>query len=392
MRKKINFIFYLIIIFIIILVFFILIDSNVNISLNADKIDVDKIDYINLPPNFEINIFADLDVSSRAYPGPNAGPRFMAFKGDILFVSISKQGKVVALYDENKDNKADDIIVSIDNLNNPHGLVFYKDWLYIAEEDKVVRIKDTNNDLIYEKETVEKLVDLPSGGHWTRTIKIFNDSLYISIGSSCNACKEANKFRASIIICSIEGKNCKAFASGIRNAVGFIFHPVTDELIATENSRDLLGNDLPPEEINIVKEGKNYGWPICYGSQIHDTNFDKNDYVRNPCLDTETPLIEFQAHSAPLGLAIYDKAQFPAKYKGKLFVAYHGSWNRKVPTGYKVVTMDLETKEIEDFATGWLTDDFKVLGRPVDIIIDKEGNIFVTDDNAGLVYKISYKK
>jgi len=375
------------------LVFFIFLDSNVNILLNTDKIDAGKINYIILPPNFEINIFADLDVTSRAYPGPNAGPRFMAFKEGILFVSVSKQGKVVALPDKNKDGKTDKIITTFDNLNNPHGLAFYKDWLYIAEEDRVIRVKDINNNLIYETETIEVIVDnLPEGGHWTRTIKIFNDSLYISIGSSCNACNEANKFRASIIKCSIEGKNCKNFASGLRNAVGFIFHPLTKELIATENSRDLLGNDLPPEEINIVKEGKNYGWPICYGSQIHDTNFDKNIYIRNPCLDTEKPLIEFQAHSAPLGLAIYDKDQFPEKYNGRLFVAYHGSWNRKIPTGYKVVIMDLETKEIEDFATGWLTEDFKVLGRPVDVIVDKEGNIFVTDDNAGLVYKINYKK
>jgi len=393
MRKKIKFIFYFIIIFIIVLVFFTFLDSNVNIPLNSEKIDAAKIDYISLPPNFKINVFADLEVSSRAYPGPNVGPRFMAFKDDILFVSVSKQGKVVALQDKNKDGKADKIITTIDKLNNPHGLAFYKDWLYIAEEDRIIRVKDINNNLIYETESMEVIVNnLPEGGHWTRTIKIFNDSLYISIGSSCNACNEANKFRASIIKCSIEGKNCKTFASGLRNAVGFTFHPLTNELIATENSRDLLGNDLPPEEINIVKEGKNYGWPTCYGNQIHDTNFDKNVYIRNPCLDTEKPLIEFQAHSAPLGLAVYDKDQFPAKYKGKLFVAYHGSWNRKVPTGYKVVTMNLQSKEIEDFATGWLTEDFKVLGRPVDIIVDKEGSLFVTDDNAGLVYKIIYKK
>ena len=153
----------------------------------SSKIDENNIDFIELPENFEINIFADLDVSSITYPGPNAGPRFMAFKNGTLYLSVSKQGKVVALPDTNKDGKADEIIMVIGNLNNPHGLAFYEDWLYIAEEDKIIRVKDVNNDLIYETETMEILVDnLPLGGHWTRTIKIFNENLYISIGSSCN--------------------------------------------------------------------------------------------------------------------------------------------------------------------------------------------------------------
>ena len=360
----------------------------------TSTIDENNIDFIDLLDNFKINIFADLDVSSISYPGPNAGPRFMAFNNDILFLSISKQGRVVALPDTNKDGISDKIITIIEDLNNPHGLAFYKDWLYIAEENKVIRLKDTNNDLIYEKETVEKLVDLPSGGHWTRTIRIYNDSLYISIGSSCNACNEANNFRASIIECSIDGKNCKVFASGIRNAVGFTFHPIKNEIYATENSRDRIGEDIPPDEINIIKENKNYGWPICYGKNIIDTDFHKDDHVHiHPdCSEPfEVPsLIDLQAHSAPLGLTFYYGKQFPQEYEGKLFVAYHGSWNRKIPTGYKIVEIDVKTNKVKDFATGWLTDNFKVLGRPVDVIVDEEGSMFVSDDNAGLVYKIIY--
>ena len=249
MIKK-RFTYYILIIFLI-LIIIIVFNSGL---LNNYKIDEEKINQISLPQNFEINIFADLDVSSRAYPGPNAGPRFMAFNNEILYLSVSKQGKVVALPDSNKDGISDKIVTIIEDLNNPHGLAFYEDWLYIAEEDRVIRVKDTNDDLIYEKETIEKLVDLPSGGHWTRTIKIHNDSLYISIGSNCNACNEANNFRASIIKCNIDGKSCEVFASGLRNAVGFVFHPVTNEIYATENSRDLLGEDIPPDEINIIKE------------------------------------------------------------------------------------------------------------------------------------------
>jgi len=361
----------------------------------SSKIDEDNIDFIELPQNFEINIFVDLDVSSTAYPGPNAGPRFMAFKNGILYLSVSKQGKVVALPDTNKDGISDKIITIIDDLNNPHGLAFYEDWLYIAEEDKVIRLKDTNNDLRYETETLETVIDnLPKGGHWTRTIKIFNDSLYLSIGSSCNVCNENDKRRAAISKCSLDGSNCEIFASGIRNAVGFVFHPVTNEIYATENSRDQLGEDLPPDEIDIIKGNGNYGWPICYGNNVLDTDFHKDDHVhiRPDCaVPFETPsLVDLQAHSAPLGLAFYYGQQFPQEYEGKLFVAYHGSWNRKVPTGYKLVVIDVETKEVKDFATGWLTEDFKVLGRPVDVIIDEDGSLFVSDDNAGLVYKIIY--
>jgi len=382
-ETKRNKFYYLVIIIIILIVIVLNYDL-----LGLEKINEEKIDYINLPENFQINVFADMDTSSRTYPGPNAGPRFIEFNNDILFVSVSKQGKVFVLPDKNKDNIADETIVSIDDLNNPHGLAFYKDWLYIAEEDKVIRIKDTNGDLIYEKETIEKLVDLPEGGHWTRTIRIFQDSLYVSVGSSCNACVENDKRRGSIIKCSVDGKNCEIFASGIRNAVGFIFHPLTNGIYATENSRDLLGEDLPPDEINLIEENGHYGWPFCYGNNIPDPKYDDEEL----CIDKDPSLVDLQAHSAPLGLTFYYGKQFPQEYNGKLFVAYHGSWNRKVPTGYKIVVIDIETKQVEDFAVGWLTDNFKVLGRPVDIIVDKQGSLFVSDDNAGLIYKVTYKK
>jgi glucose/arabinose dehydrogenase len=388
-RLRCFFFFMVILIIIFILIFFIARLSNVNIEtslLPNEKIDENKIGYIQLPENFQIDVFADLGVSSRAYPGPNVGPRMMEFKNELLFVSVGRQGYIAALPDKDNDGEADKIVKVIENLNNPHGLAFYEDWLYVAEEDKVVRVKDTDNDLIYEKSTMEKLVDLPSGGHWTRTIKIHDDELYISIGSSCNTCIEEDDRRSAILKCDINGNNCKIFASGTRNAVGFVFHPLTNEIYATENSRDLLGEDLPPDEINIVEENKHYGWPFCYGNNIIDPRY--NDETL--CKDKEPSLVDLQAHSAPLGLAFYFNDQFPEKYQGKLFVAYHGSWNRKIPTGYKIVIIDTETKKVEDFATGWVTEDFKVLGRPVDVIVDSEGSLFVTDDNAGLVYKISY--
>jgi len=240
--------------------------------------------------------------------------------------------------------------------------------------------------------TLEVLInDLPTGGHFTRTIKVRNNSLFISIGSSCNVCYEKDERRAAIIRCDLNGTGCRVFARGLRNAVGFIFHPVTGKMYSTDNGRDWLGENLPPDEINLVEDGKNYGWPVCYGKNIHDTDFDKNVYIRNPCMEPfEMPsLVDLQAHSAPLGLAFYYGNSFPQEYRGDLFVAYHGSWNRLEPTGYKIVSIDMDTFTVKDFATGWL-DGTNVRGRPVDIIVADDGSLLVSDDNAGKIYRIYY--
>lgn len=347
---------------------------------------------IKLPDGFAIEVFAEnLGGSPLSNPGPNPGPRMMLLKGNVLFVTIPSQGKVVALPDMNNDNKADDTITFIDNFDNPHGIDFHDGWFYIAEENRVIRVKAGNN-LVADRNTLEKLVDLPAGGHFTRTVKIHNNSLYISVGSSCNVCKEEDARRASITKCNLDGTDCRIFAKGLRNAVGFVFHPETGKMYATENGRDWLGDNAPPDEINLVGEGKNYGWPICYGKNTHDTDFDKNVYVRNPCEEPfETPsLVDLQAHSAPLGLAFYSGNSFPEEYRGKLFVAFHGSWNRGEPTGYKIVSVDMKDFSVEDFATGWLQGT-NVLGRPVDIIIADDGSLLVSDDNAGRIYRIYYK-
>ncbi len=309
---------------------------------------------IALPAGFVIEVFADdLGKSSVSYPGPNTGPRMMEFHNGVLYTSITSQGRVVALPDRNRDGKADEIVTVIEKLNKPHGLAFYQDWLYIAEENRVIRIKI--NDLKADLSTLQVLIDdLPTGGHFTRTIRTHNDALYISIGSSCNVCIEQDQRRAAITKCDIEGRDCKVFAKGLRNAVGIAFHPRTGELWATDNGRDLLGDDLPPEEVNLVNEGKDYGWPICFGNKINDRDFDKNVYIRDPCADTEAPTIEMQAHSAPLGLAFYYGNNFPEEYRGNMFVAFHGSWNRGQPTGYKIIRIDVNSKSVRDFASGWL--------------------------------------
>lgn len=339
-----------------------------------------SMDFITLQPDYKIEVFADdLGPQKVSIPGPNNGVRMLEHKDGIFYATVPGKGEVVALHDKDKNWEIEKRTTFLSGLTRPHGVALHDGYVYIAEEDKVIRVKDLNDDGVAEPETLEHLVDLPPGSHWTRTVKIFNKAMFISIGSTCNVCEEEHPWRAKIIKCDLDGSNCDIFASGLRNAVDMEFH--NEKIWATDNGRDLLSNDLPPDEVNIIEEGKNYGWPICYGKQIHDTDYDKNVYIRDPCLDTESSLIDIPAHSAPIGLAFYE---------GDLLVAYHGSWNRDPPTGYKLVRIDLETQNIEDFAFGWLAEDGSVRGRPTDILI-VDDSILVTDDVAGKIYRI-YKE
>ena len=336
---------------------------------------------LKLPEGFKIEIFA------KDLPGARA----MAFDGlGNMWVSQTTLGKVTLLEMEN--NKVARNIEVFKGLNNPHGLAIDPSngtSLFIAEENKVSQVA------LYSEDGLHKLVDLPSGGgHFTRTIAFGPDNkLYISIGSSCNVCDESDARRAAIYTMDKDGMNFKQFAKGLRNAVFFDWSPVDGSMWATENSRDLLGDNVPPDEINVIKEGANYGWPICYSNNIHDTQFDKKTYIRNPCMEPfETPAkVDLQAHSAPLGLGFISEESWPEEYWYDLIVAYHGSWNRTEPTGYKLVRVKLDAngnyEGTEDFITGWLTKD-GALGRPVGVLV-QPGTIYVSDDKAGVIYKIT---
>ena len=340
---------------------------------------------LQLPDGFRISIFAQ----------GLGKPRVMEYDplGNLL-VSIPSQGKVVALPDRNNDGIADEIITVIEGLNRPHGLATRcgeeSCEFYIAESDQVAMYAyDQQN---FKATNKRKIVDLPDGGnHFTRTILFMpppqSGRMLISVGSSCNVCNEKDWRRAKILSVYPDGSGFQAFASGLRNAVFMAIRPETHEIFATEMGRDLLGDDLPPDEINIIKEGSDYGWPICYGDRIHDTNFDKKQYIRNPCEKSEKPVIQIlPAHSSPLGLAFMDKS-WGEEYEGDLFVAYHGSWNRSVPTGYKIVRFK-QIKTEEDFITGWLRKDGTAIGRPVDIKIGPDGAMYISDDKAGVIYRI----
>ena len=185
----------------------------------------------------------------------------------------------------------------------------------------------------------------------------------------------------------------RVFASGLRNAVGLTLHPSTGELWATNNGRDLMGDDLPPETVHLVQEGDDYGWPRCHSGRIADPDHG----YEGACKDVEAPIVEMQAHSAPLGLVFYDGDAFPELYRDDLFIAFHGSWNRSTLTGYKIVRLPFEGTEpgaeVVDFATGWLEDDLKtVTGRPVGLAVGPDGALYVSDDTGGFIYRIAYEE
>jgi glucose/arabinose dehydrogenase len=235
---------------------------------------------------------------------------------------------------------------------------------------------------------------LPAGGgHWTRTVVFGPDgALYVSVGSSCNVCRESDKRRAAVLRYNADGSGERIFASGLRNAVGLAFQPGTGALWAIVNERDWRGDDVPPEMITEVRDGAFYGWPDCLtvgGKPIPDDRFEKGAR----CDRVTPPTVEIQAHSAPIGLTFYTGTQFPAEYRGSLFVAYRGSWNRTVPTGYKVVRVrfrDGKPAGVEDFATGWL-EGRSAYGRPVDLIVGRDGALYLSDDGAGRIYRISHR-
>jgi glucose/arabinose dehydrogenase len=341
---------------------------------------------LKLPPGFRIESFArDL-----------AGARFMTLDpaGTIL-LSAPRQNRVVALPDGNRDGRADRVVTVAEGLNRPHGLAFKDGAFYVAETGRILRFRyDPATHKASEPSVV--VPSLPVGaGHWTRTIAFAPDGrLFVSVGSSCNICKESDPRRAAIVRYEADGSGERLFATGLRNAVGIAFHPGSSVLWATVNERDWKGDDLPPEYVTDVKEGGFYGWPECFvaGRQVVR---DDRAAPADRCEKVTLPTLEVQAHSAPLGLAFYTGEQFPPEYRGSLFIAYHGSWNRTVPTGYKVVRVPFANGRpsgaVEDFATGWLGPEWKVFGRPVDVLTGPDGALYLSDDNAGVVYRITYR-
>lgn len=341
---------------------------------------------LSLPQDFSVSIYAKNVNNARVLLFDSEGT---------LLVSEPSRGKVVALIDRDKNGEAEKVVTVAEGLNLPHGIAFHKEKLYIAETDKVSMFE--YNLVTHTASNGKKLFDLPSGGnHFSRTIGFGPDSkLYVSIGSTCNVCKEQDARRAAIYVANPDGSEFASYAQGLRNAVFFVWSPIDSRMWATNMGRDLIGDDIPPDTIHIVTQGKNFGWPYCYGKNVWDNTFDSSQKASDYCKSVEPSYIDLQAHSAPLGLA-FIPASWGAEYGGDLLVAYHGSWNRSTPTGYKIVRIKLDSKggyeSTEDFMSGWLTgakNAAGALGRPVDLRFSDDGSLYVSDDKAGVIYKIT---
>jgi glucose/arabinose dehydrogenase len=354
----------------------------------AEKLRLD-LSRLKLPEGFHIAVFAEVEA-----------PRMLTFSpGGVLLASDSDNGQVIALPDSRHSGQAERSVVVLRRLNEPHGLEFYQGKLYVAENDKV-RSYDWDEANL-RASNPRMVTDLPGrGGHSTRTLLFHHGKMYVSAGSSCNACVEKDPRRAAVMEFNADGSGQKIFAKGLRNAVGLAVNPKTDTVWVTVNGRDWLGDELPPEMINdLGSNGGDFGWPYCYGDRIPDPNFTMPGDDR--CRSMTSPKVQMQAHSAPLGLAFYEGTMFPPEYRNNLFVAFHGSWNRSLPTGYKVVRVKLDDKGqprggAEDFITGWLapgeTKKGRWMGRPVGIAFGQDGSMYLSDDGAGLVYRITYAK
>jgi glucose/arabinose dehydrogenase len=342
---------------------------------------------IQLPPGFGISVFAQ----------GLRDPRMMTLGPDgQLYVAERGAGRIVRLPDRDGDGVADSIEVVADQLNAPSSMAFYcpqdeeRCSLYVGETTRVLRLSEPDGQGVLQKRGV--IVDgLPSGGHSTRTVLFGPDraSLYVSVGSSCNVCIEEDERRAAIVRYHPDGSGETIYARGLRNAVGMAFRPGTDELWATNNGRDWLGDDQPPETVYRVRQGDDAGWPRCHAGRIVDPDYGQ----AGDCKGVVPPAVEMQAHSAPLGLTFYVGQQFPQAYHGDLFVAFHGSWNRSIPTGYKVVRIPMQDGApgpATDFAVGWLREDGSRWGRPVDVQTASDGSLFVSDDEGGVIYRIFY--
>jgi glucose/arabinose dehydrogenase len=315
-------------------------------------------------------------------------PRLMQItEGGDLIVSESDNGKIVLVKrDAADDGKSDGEETLKDGLNEPHGLWLDGNKLYVAEESRVMRYRFDGERLTGGKAVLEGLPT--GGGHSTRTIKRGPDGyFYVTAGASCNVCIEKHPWRAAMIRFSEGAGKPELFASGLRNTVGFDWQPSTGILYGVDNGRDGLGDDVPPEELNVLHEHGFYGWPYRHGIDIVDPDYGK-DMPEN--LSPTPPVHTFIAHSAPLSIRFLRNQKDPAM-NGTALVAFHGSWNRSKKSGYailKLIWKEDGTISDEPFMTGCVKNE-KVACRPVDILEAPDGTIFVSDDYAGAIYRIT---
>jgi glucose/arabinose dehydrogenase len=338
-----------------------------------------------VPDGFKVTVFA------RDFKEPRL--LTVAPNGDI-FLADSGAGTIFILHTPQKEGPGGQADVFAKGLNRPFGIVFHENYVYVGDTDELIRFP-------YDPKTskrlgeAEKLMSLPHGGHWTRALAFSADGkhLFVSIGSESNVNIESDSRRAAVTICDPDGKNARLYATGLRNPSDIALEPTTGQLWASVNERDGLGDDLPPDYFTSVKDGGFYGWPYSY---IGD-NVDPRVKPQRPDLVAKAivPDVLLGAHRAPLQFAFYTGKQFPQSYRGGVFLAEHGSWNRSMRAGYQVVFIPFKegkpSGDPQPFLTGLVPDPSKseVNGRPVGVTVAPDGSLLVSDDSAGVVYQIT---
>jgi glucose/arabinose dehydrogenase len=351
-------------------------------ALPAAEIPLDR---ITLPTGFRIELFAsDL---------PGARSLALGERGTI-FVGTRSSDKVYALVDRDGDGKSDETHVVASGLRMPNGVAFREGALYVAEVSRILRFDEIESRLNAPPDPVVVRDDFPTDRHHGWKFIAFgpDGKLYVPVGAPCNVCEregEGNRY-ASITRMSPDGRNLEIFARGVRNTVGFDWNPATGELWFTDNGRDNLGDDRPPDELNRApRPGLHFGFPYCFGRDIADPELGS----KRSCAELTPPARELGPHVAAIGMRFYTGKMFPEEYRGQIFIAEHGSWNRSRKSGYRVTLVRLDNGEAssyEVFASGWLEGETN-WGRPADVLVMPDGALLVSDDQAGAVYRIVYR-
>ena len=347
------------------------------------------IDKLTLPPGFSIEVYA-ADV-------PNARQLSLSPDGT-LFVSTRRAGNVYAVRDDDGDQQADRVLTLDSGLNMPNGVAFHDGALYVAEVNRVLRYDDIEANLTTPPEPVVVNDGFPTDrAHGWKFIAFGPDGrLYVPVGAPCNVCnhEETTPIYATITSMNPDGTDVQIYAHGVRNTVGFAWHPETDELWFTNNGRDWMGDGQPFDTLNHAPQpGFHFGFPYCHQGDIPDPEFDSR-----PCSDFRLPARTLGPHVASLGMRFYTGDMFPADYRHRIFIAEHGSWNRTPEaghTGYRLTVATLDGDRVTDyqvFAEGWLQADNTWWGRPVDVQVMPDGALLVSDDTAGAIYRITYSE